>query len=339
MTAEATKLGVGVIGLGVGEQHARMFARLPECRLNWLCDHNLEKAQRLAQELSGACATTEYADILRSAETSIVALATFDHCHAQEIIDALSVGKHVFVEKPLCTTEGELRAVKKAWEAHQGACKLTSNLILRAAPLYQWLRESIAAGEFGEIYSIDGEYLFGRIEKITQGWRKDMPDFSVMESGGVHMIDLVLWLTGQRPTSVVASGNNLSTRGSAFHYNDFVTSILQFDSGLVGRITANFGCVHRHHHVLRIYGTKATFLYDDAGARIHRSRDPQQSAQPITHPALPSHKGDLIPPLVKAIIENRDISAETQTYLDGIAIAISCDKSEKEKMTIPVNYV
>ena len=69
-----------------------------------------------------------------------------------------------------------------------------------------------------------------------------------MEGGGVHLLDLLLWITGERPTSVTAMGNRICTRGTAFRYDDYVAATLQAPSGLVSRVTANFGCVHRHHH-------------------------------------------------------------------------------------------
>src|SRR6185503_7475057 len=100
-----------------------------------------------------------------------------------------------------------------------------------------------------------------------------VPDYSVMAGGGVHLVDLMLWLTGQQPTTVSAVGNRIATANSRFAYDDFVTATYAFPSGLVGRITANFGCVHRHQHVVRVFGTKGTFIHDDAGARLHWTRD------------------------------------------------------------------
>src|SRR5262249_50292734 len=148
------------------------------------------------------------------------------------------------------------------------------NLVLRAAPLYCWLRDTIAAGELGELYAFDGDYLYGRLEKITDGWRGEVDGYSVLQGGGVHLVDLMLWLTGQRPATVNAVGNRIATRGTRFRYDDFVAATYRFESGLIGRITANFGCVHRHQHVVRVFGTKGTFIHDDRGARLHSTREP-----------------------------------------------------------------
>ena len=180
----------------------------------------------------------KYENILEDETVDIVSIASYDDTHYEQTIAALDAMKNVFVEKPLCRSIAELRHIKTAWEAN--SCHhLMSNLVLRSAPLYCWLRETIQAGELGEIYAFDGDYLYGRFPKITHGWRKDVKDYSVMQGGGVHLVDLMLWLTNQRPYLVSMTGNRICSRGTDFKYNDFMAATFRFPSGLIGRITAN----------------------------------------------------------------------------------------------------
>ena len=266
------------------------------------------------------------------------AIASFDDAHYEQVLQALKPGKHLFVEKPLCRTIEEAAAIKKAWEL-AGRPALESNLVLRAAPMYRWLKSAIEAGEFGEIYAIDGDYLYGRLNKITQGWRGEIPDYSVTLGGGIHMIDLMLWLSDQRPDRVSVVGNRISTRGSSFRYDDFAAATFTFPSGLVGRIATNYGCVHRHHHVLRVFGTKATFIYDDVGARLHRSRSPEERAAPILAPPLPTAKGDLIPGVVQAILNRENTSPSAQRNFDLICACAAAEASLREGYVRTVDYL
>src|SRR6185437_958145 len=119
---------------------------------------------------------------------------------------ALRAGKDVFVEKPLCRTEDELVSLHEAWRA-AGEPALASNLVLRAAPLYGWLRDEVDSGRLGTPYAFDGDYLYGRLHKILDGWRGQVDHYSVMLGGGVHLVDLLLWTTRQRPARVAAVGN------------------------------------------------------------------------------------------------------------------------------------
>jgi predicted dehydrogenase len=332
------KLGVAVVGLGVGEQHARAYLATGCCELRWLYDLDANKAESLAKTLGAGRVASCYADLLKDPGVKLVSIASFDEAHFGQVLEALQAGKHVFVEKPLCRSLAELREIKRIW-SFQPRLKLISNLVLRMAPVYRFLGREIDAGAFGKIYAFDGEYLYGRLEKITQGWRKDEQDYSVMLGGGVHLVDLMLGLTGERPVSVWARGNNICTAGSSFRYHDFVTATMQFPSGLIGRITANFGCVHRHQHVVRIFGTKATFVYDDLGPRIHRSRAPEVPAESLELATLPTSKGDLIPDFVQAILNDTDTQTQLQREFDLIAVCAATDRALASGVQTEVEYV
>jgi predicted dehydrogenase len=332
-------IGVAVSGLGIGEQHARAFAADARARVIWLHDRNADRARRLAPAIPGSRVASSFEQVLADPGVHVVSVASFDDAHFGQARDALRAGKHVFVEKPLCSTQAELAELKGLWSAAGGRLQIGSNLVLRTAAAYRWLKRSIDAGELGELYAFDGDYLYGRLHKITDGWRGAQEDYSVILGGGVHLIDLMLWLTGQRPVRASAAGNRISTADSGFRYDDFRAATLEFGSGLVARITANFGCVHRHQHVLRVFGTRATFLYDDAGARLHTSRDPAASTRSIPEAALPAAKGLLIPAFLDAVSGQADYRTETQSFFDGISICLACDRAAASRHPEPIQYV
>lgn len=312
---------VAVIGLGVGEQHARAWSRQRGASLVGVCDRDREKARRVSRDLETGT-FQGWSSIMKQPGLDAVSIATFDQQHARQVREAVLAGKHVFVEKPLCRTGRELRTIRKAWARKKPA--LMANLVLRAAPLYRSLGGMIAAGKLGKIYAMDGDYLYGRIHKITAGWRSRDKTYSVMAGGGVHLLDLILGFSAERPASVTATGNRICTSGSRFHRKDFVSAIFEFPSGLVARVTANFGCVHRHQHSLRIFGTRGTVIIDDAGARWHRSRRPDTRARALRWKRLPASKGELIPEfagLIRSGPAARQKAAEREFCLAACLIA------------------
>lgn len=337
-------LGVAVVGLGVGEQHARAYGEIEACRVRTVIDLDVARARRVAAEFPGCEASCEFADVLERTDIDIVSIASFDDMHFDQVMRSLAAGKHVFVEKPLCRTGQELARIRAALAAHPTQ-HLSSNLVLRGADLYRWLKSEIAEGHFGEIYAFDGDYLYGRLHKITSGWRSEMRDYSVMLGGGIHLIDLMLWLTGQRPDVVSAIGNRICTRDKGFGGADFAAATMAFPTGLVGRITANFGCVHRHQHVVRIFGTKKTFVLDDAGARIMTARDPVVPGTPVPPPEKlrlaekPPHKGVLIPDFVDGIVRKKSPrNADLSASLDAVAVAIGCDEATRTSSPTKIVY-
>jgi len=337
--AQRPQLGAGVAGLGVGEQHARTLGTHRAIGTVWLYDSRRERAESVASNVPRARVAETFTSLLENPEVHIISIASFDDAHFGQVTAALAAGKHVFVEKPMCRTIDELREIKRLWTGAGQKLRLGSNLVLRAAPLYRWLKDSIAGGVLGELFAFDGDYLYGRLHKITDGWRQHVGEYSVMLGGGIHLLDMMLWLTGRRPVSVTATGNRISSRDTAFRYDDFRAATLRFEDGMVGRITANFGCVHAHHHVLRVFGTAATFIYDDAGARLHESRDPASKPRAIEAAPLATSKGDLIPGFVESIVNDTDYTYETQTVFDGISVAIACDRAAASGKSEDVEYV
>jgi predicted dehydrogenase len=337
MVLDKEKIGVGIVGLGVGEQHAQMYAGLDTCDVRWIYDISYKKSTEVSFRVGQGGIAQSFEQILTDPNIAVVSLATFDHLHFDEVIAAFNAGKHVFVEKPLCRSIEELTAMKKCWEDNQYP-HIQSNLVLREAPLYKYLKTIIDNGELGTLFAIDGDYLYGRLHKITNGWRANVPDYSVMEGGGIHMIDLIVWLASERPKSVSTVGNNISTKSSSFNYSDFMASTFEFSSGLIGRITANFGSIHRHHHVLRIFGTEGTFIYDDMGPRIHRSRDDNTHATALDADPLPAHKGALIPNFIDAILSKTNSAIAAHREFDLISICSAANRALADKKTIDIEY-
>lgn len=327
-------IGVAVVGLGVGERHARAYRADRRAALRWVVDLDRAKAKRVGSEL-GAPVASDLDQVLDDPRTQAVSLASYDDHHAAQVVACLKAGKHVFVEKPLCRTAAELVAIRKAWSRAK-RLHLQSNLILRAAPLYQWLRKRIDAGAFGDLYAIDGDYLYGRLNKILDGWRGAIRGYSVMAGGGVHLVDLLLTLAGSTPTSVQARGNRIVTAGTRFRSPDYVAATYEFRSGLIGRITANFGCVHRHQHVVRVFGSKATFFYDDRGPRLYSKRDPGGPARVLGFSPIPASKGALIPGFLEAISRGENPRRAAEREFDLMRCCLASDLALSVDIPTPI---
>src|SRR5205823_5027744 len=130
-TLDRKPLRVGVIGLGVGEQHAAAYQKNPRCRVVALCDRSDEKLHDVQKRYPGIAVTGTADDVLTNPDIDLVSIASFDDAHFEMALKAMQGGKHVFVEKPLCQTSSQLKALHEAWKHHRGHVKLASNLVLR----------------------------------------------------------------------------------------------------------------------------------------------------------------------------------------------------------------
>jgi predicted dehydrogenase len=205
-----------------------------------LCDLREEKRLSAAAQYPAARIYDRAEALLDDPDVDVVCIASYDDDHHAQIVRALDNGKHVFAEKPLCIRPEETSAIRAALRRRPDL-RLSSNTILRLSPRFQSLREDIRAGRMGRLFSIEGEYRYGRLWKLTEGWRGRSPRYSVVLGGGIHIADLLLWLTAQRVREVYAVGNGIASAGSGFHGRDLVVALLSFADGLVGKLSANFG--------------------------------------------------------------------------------------------------
>ena len=324
------RLRAGVIGLGVGEQHIAGYRRTAHTDVVALCDIDPEKQ---------AAASAKYPDceIYATAEAliddpgiDVISIASFDHHHAGQVIRALNRRKHVFCEKPLCTSEAELLAIREA-QARNPGVRLLTNTILRRSPRFRDLHARIRRGELGRLYYAEADYNYGRLHKLNDGWRGQIRDYSVILGGGIHMIDLLLWLSGRKAVEVSASGNKICSAGYNFTTPDMVVAILRFDDGMLGKVTANFGCVYPHFHKLIVYGTEATFENDRNMASLYNSRGRDMSKPECIDTAYPGiEKGDLIPGFIDAIRGNGRAEIGEEEVFATMTVCLAIDRSLRE---------
>lgn len=331
-----TALRAAVIGLGVGERHLATYEEYARCSVVALCDLDERRLEEVARTRPECRVTTNAADILSAPDIDVVSIASYDTDHGGQVFAAIASGKHVFVEKPLCLRDEEFERIVAALNEHPGV-QLSSNLLLRRAPQFVELKERIEAGSLGRLFYLEGDYHYGRIEKIVGGWRGQIPFYSVTHGGAIHLIDLVLWLTGGRVCEVVAMGNQIATTGTQFRYPDMVTALLRFDDGMTAKISANFGCVLPHSHALSAFGTMGTFVQTIQGGAFYQSRDPQVLPEVIL-PRQHDAKRDVQRAFVAQLLDGMPGLVSTEDVLAAMAVSLAVERSLSSHRWEEVEY-
>ena len=78
----------------------------------------------------------------------------------------------------MCQNLNELNLIKKLIKKENYKNLLFSNLVLRSSQLLRNIIKDIRAGKFGEIYYFEGDYLYGRVNKLNYGWRGKDPNYN-----------------------------------------------------------------------------------------------------------------------------------------------------------------
>ena len=327
---------VGIIGMGVGAKHYEVLNKIKYCSVEAICDLNTNKLNLENIKDQNIFKTKNYKELLKR-NLDLIVIASYDNFHSQQIIDFVKKGIHVFVEKPLCIAKEELKRIKNILKKNP-KIKFSSNFVLRTKKTFKYVKSTIEKNKFGKTYYLEGDYNFGRLKKITTGWRSKISFYSVMHGGGIHLIDLILWMNNKKIIKVFAEGNSLSTQNTKFKSNDFVISILKFQDGSIAKVTANFGSVTPHHHIFKVYGTKRTYFHSHLSDLIYNSRNPKLKPKNILFKNNYINQGDVLKSFTKSLISKEKSIVSKEDALRSITLSLAIEDSLKKKKWIEVNY-
>jgi predicted dehydrogenase len=102
-----SRIGVGFIGTGGrAGAHMRMLEQLRDqeklpIEFAAVCDVYWPRVEKAQARLKAARAYMDHRELLADPAVDLVCIATPDHHHGQQSIDALRAGKHVYCEKPV----------------------------------------------------------------------------------------------------------------------------------------------------------------------------------------------------------------------------------------------
>jgi predicted dehydrogenase len=329
-------IGMGVIGVGrMGALFARLLAQLPQAELLGVADVEPERAQALA-EAAGTAPFTDYRELLALDGLQAVVIATPDQLHHAPVMAALEMGKPVLVEKPLTmdVMEGE-ELVATAEEA--GLCLMVAHC-LRFDPSYIQARNAVREGAIGEIvncYARRNIY-FDEGRRIAQ--RTSLPFYL-----GVHDIDILQWITGNRVVRLRAYGSRRLMEDLGM--DDAVQSLLEFDDGSIGCVEQawvfprNSG--PRRSPAMEIVGT-AGFIHVDpykTGVSIHQAGeasypDTAYIFDPIVHGRVVGVYEAETAHFLECVATRQEPIITAREALEAVRVAVAIERSLAEDADI-----
>lgn len=157
--APSDRLRIAHIGLGgMGLNHLRWFANLPEAEIVALCDVDTVRTQEALVKLkeihpdSKAQLYQDFRRVLERDDIDAVTIATPDHWHAQIAILAFQAGKDVYGEKPLSFSQKEglwmLNSQRDTGKIFQMGTQI------HAGDNYHRVAEIIQSGVLGKIKTV-----------------------------------------------------------------------------------------------------------------------------------------------------------------------------------------
>lgn len=309
---------LGYIGLGNrGDQVHDGFLEFADNRTAAICDLKtdyLDLAERKAKA-RGHDTPKRYADwrkLIEDKTLDAVVIATPDHWHALQMIEACNAGKDVYVEKPLSLTVAEGRKMVDAAERNKRVVQV--GIHRRSAKFLQEAAAYVRSGELGKITLAQGWHLtnewptglgaapegpppsdaewdawLGPAPKVPYNRNRMYYNFrwfynysgGQVTNFGVHYVDMLRWCLGKdAPKAVTVMGGKYAIEDNR-EIPDTLEAIWDYDGSMMifTQINANAAPGNMNKTEMMIRGTKGTMY-------LHLNRW-EVVPEPVTELPLP----------------------------------------------------
>ncbi len=181
-----------------------------------------------------------------------VAIATPAPTHYALAKTALMAGKDVFVEKPLALRATEAEELSSL--ARENSRLLMVGHLLLYQPAIRWIKDFIAQGNLGKIYSLHEERLnLGRARAVE----------NALWSLGVHDVAIFLDIVGEKPREIKVTGQQALQPG----IEDDVYLHLSFPGGVFAHLHASWLWPEKRRR-LTVIGEEGMLVYDEIAQSI-----------------------------------------------------------------------
>lgn len=284
-------LGIGVVGLGrAGMFHIERLSLRSDCRLIAAhddCPQTARKAVGMVPRL-----VDSRTEVLRDKAVELVLLATPPDTHAALAVEALSAGKHVLVETPLCLDVAEVEAVLSAARRYDRSVIVAQTR--RWESDFLTARQCLESGVLGRLLTVKQIiWQYNRSLRHPPGrtadsaasapgpspshnWRRhSVTGGGALWEFGVHQFDQLLQLVGESPANVVAEYFPVDDVSDA---DDGYLALVHFPGGVRAHLEVNRASPVALQTGWILVGTAASYV---DGMLLTVARDGEVVDQPL----------------------------------------------------------
>ena len=193
------KIKFGIIGLGhIGKRHAEMIKRNKEAELVALIEIDEKKYLELKTLFTEVPIFKSFDEFISSGiNCDVINIATPNGLHAKQALQAIELGYHVVIEKPMGLTKKECEEViyKALHHSKHVFCVMQN----RYSPPSEWLKKVVADNILGETYMVQVNCYWNRDDRYykKEEWHgtKEL-DGGTLFTQFSHFIDLIYWVFG-----------------------------------------------------------------------------------------------------------------------------------------------
>ncbi|MGH8057962.1 MAG: Gfo/Idh/MocA family protein [Candidatus Entotheonellia bacterium] len=244
----------GIVGLGwaAADFVAPAMVKSPGSRLAACLGSSLDKGRVFAERFGVARVHGDLEALMHDPGVEAVYIALPNALHHAAVLAAARGQKHVLCEKPFALSVAHAREMVAACRDAGVLLRIAHQLRLEAA--LGRAREIVRSGRLGRLAALSLERTSAVGPRMS--WRQDFAQSGVIFDVGVHLLDLIQWVSGQRFVEVSAFTHPDRQRHEP---DDTVTVLgrLEDDGHAVVRATREIACAENN---LIVEGSEATLI-------------------------------------------------------------------------------
>ncbi|MCD6404450.1 MAG: Gfo/Idh/MocA family oxidoreductase [Planctomycetes bacterium] len=180
----------------------------------------------------------DYTEMLAEVDCDAVAVGDYYARRGKVILAALTAGRHVISDKPICTDSGQLRDIASL--AAEGNLCVGCMLNLRDEGVFRTMRRLIGEGAIGQVHTVTflGQHPLSYASRPAWYFEEGRQGGTINDIA-IHAIDLVGWMTGRTFTEAVAARVWNARLKEAPFFQDGAQMMLRMDNdgGVLGDVS------------------------------------------------------------------------------------------------------
>lgn len=298
-----------LVGCGTAAMHIHLPAlKAVGADVTAFASRSASSAETACNAWASGVVEKRWEDAVTRDDVDAVLIAAPNAAHSSIAVAAAQAGKHVLVDKPMACTVAEADAMITTADASGVVLVPFHNT--RFAPPFVAAHDAVSQGTIGEVTGVRAA--FGHAG--PQAWAPNATwFFERAASGGgclidlgVHVVDLVRYVTGANVTAVSALLNG--RRGDV---ETDAQLLVALDTGAIGTVHASWSSRPGPDHQLTVVGTDGTLHLDTRTPLTRLSLDGER-----TRVELPETTGSPLDEFLAAVRGERE---PTVTAADGRA--------------------
>eukprot|EP00747_Dinoflagellata_sp_TGD_P220862 gnl/TRDRNA2_/TRDRNA2_92782_c0_seq1.p1 gnl/TRDRNA2_/TRDRNA2_92782_c0~~gnl/TRDRNA2_/TRDRNA2_92782_c0_seq1.p1 ORF type:complete len:208 (-),score=43.63 gnl/TRDRNA2_/TRDRNA2_92782_c0_seq1:505-1128(-) len=203
-------VGVGIIGTNWGGKVQTPIFRAAGLEVVAIYSRNKEKAQKMCDQMHIKYAFDSVEELCACPEVQVVSVTSPTYLHSEHALAALRAGKHVLSDKPAGANVPEVEAMVKEANGRPKQFAIIDHE-MRFTPAIRAARKAIVEDKaIGELRHFDLHQMmnFGSFGQNHVWWNEREKGGGILGAAGVHMIDQLHFITGQKVVEVCEGEEN-----------------------------------------------------------------------------------------------------------------------------------